>query len=102
MKRDLLLWLGITPNYRGFRLILDALAILQACPDTPLLLTKEVYPCIAKQHCMSVQAVERDIRTAVSRAWSREPAAFAALFGPYAQKKPTASQFLTLLAEITR
>lgn len=102
MTCDLLLWLGITPNYRGFHLILDALEILQAHPGAPLLLTKEVYPRIAKQRRMSSQAVERDIRTAISRAWSREPAAFAALFSPYAKKKPTASQLLALLAEITR
>ena len=93
---------GITPNYRGFHLILDALEILQAHPGAPLLLTKEVYPRIAKQRRMSSQAVERDIRTAISRAWSREPAAFAALFSPYAKKKPTASQLLALLVEITR
>ena len=55
MTCDLLLWLGITPNYRGFHLILDALEILQAHPGTPLLLTKEVYPRIAKQRRIAVR-----------------------------------------------
>lgn len=102
MKRELLFRLGITPNYRGFHLILDVLAILQAQPEAPLMLTKNVYPCVARQRRMSAQAVERDIRTAVSRAWNREPAAFASLFGPCARQKPTASQFFAMLTEIMR
>ncbi len=66
-------------------------------PQYLLLVTKWLYPEVAKHYGTTWKCVERDIRTAVNVAWRTNPE----LLGELAQRilpcKPKPSQFLAIL-----
>ena len=76
--QDILRSLGITRCYKGFKH--TEYAICLAIQDESRLeaITKEIYMETAAHFECNWTAVERNIRTAVSRAWSVAPAAGAA------------------------
>ena len=71
---NLLYHLGITANYTGFRYIAYAVALCVTQPERLQLVTKRVYPEVAKQYGTNWKAVERNIR-AVNRREHLPPAA---------------------------
>lgn len=93
----LLLCLGITPNYKAYPFLLTALELLQAEPDAILLVTKQLYPAVAGRHGTNWRVVERDLRTAVTLVWRRNPDLLRSMAGYPLVQKPTVSQFLAIL-----
>ena len=67
--------LGATANYTGFSYLVRALQLCAEEPERLLLVTKWLYPDVAKQYGTNWKAVERNIRT-VGRDWEFKPAAF--------------------------
>ncbi|MCI9479680.1 MAG: hypothetical protein HFI21_11815 [Lachnospiraceae bacterium] len=61
---DLLYSLGVTANYTGFFHMASAIALCREQPGRLLLVTKCLYPEVAKQYNTNWKAVERNIRTA--------------------------------------
>ena len=59
----LLYRLGATANYTGFSYLVRALQLCAEEPERLLLVTKWLYPDVAKQYGTNWKAVERDIRT---------------------------------------
>ena len=55
--------LGATANYTGFSYLVRALQLCAEEPERLLLVTKWLYPDVAKQYGTKWKAVERDIRT---------------------------------------
>lgn len=81
-------------------------AIIMMISDSSLQLTKDIYPYIAKRFQTSDAAVERAIRTAISRAWDggnfmRQDEIFADVVGRD-RGKPTNLQFITATAEFLK
>ena len=72
--------LGATANYTGFSYLVRALQLCAEEPERLLLVTKWLYPDVAKQYGTNWKAVERNIRTpgtlpkAVYGATARNPA----------------------------
>ena len=97
-RREKLIQLGITPNYIGFYQVLYALELARREPDALLLVTKRLYPAVAKEFGTTWKAVERNIRFAVSMAWSRNPDFLSRLAKYSVTEKPRAAQFLAILA----
>ena len=93
-----LICLGITPNYVGFRQTSSAVGLVQQEPELLFLVTKRVYPSVAKQFGTSWKAVERNIRSVISIAWERNPDLLREMAGYHLDAKPTASQFIAILA----
>ncbi|WP_317380607.1 sporulation initiation factor Spo0A C-terminal domain-containing protein [uncultured Intestinimonas sp.] len=62
---SILFQLGITPNYAGFHQMLTALEIVEANPETLTLVTKWLYPAVAKRHQTNWKQVERNLRIIV-------------------------------------
>ena len=91
--------LGITPNYIGFHQILSAVELAYHDIDALFSVTKTLYPAIAKEYGTTWKAVERNIRSAVSIAWARNPALLQALAGYPLKSKPTAAQFIAILID---
>ena len=60
---DLLYRLGATENYTGFFHMAYAVWLCVEQPDRLLLVTKWLYPEVAKQYRTNWKAVERNIRT---------------------------------------
>lgn len=95
---DLLRKLGVTSNYKGFSYAAYAAALCAERPDLLLLVTKDLYPAVARQYRTTWQAVERNIRTVVGVAWRRNPAQLERMADTLLAERPVSAQFLAIVA----
>lgn len=95
---ELLHGLGITANYGGYYYTAYAVLLAQQQPDRLLLVTKWLYPDIARQYKTTWQCVERNIRTVISLAWQRNQTLLEDLMGRPLVKRPNVGQFIAMLA----
>ncbi len=93
----LLTSLGITSNYNGYYYISQALLLTSSGMENLLLVTKRLYPHIAKLHNTSSKNVERNIRHAVDVAWKTNPELLCRLAGRTLACRPTSGEFLAIL-----
>ena len=91
--------LGITSNYIGFRQTVLAVELVRQEPDLIFLVTKGLYPAVAKEYQTSWKAVERNIRSVITMAWNRNPQLIQDLAGYSMDEKPTAAQFIAILVD---
>ena len=95
--------LCITPNYVGYKYLIDSVEIILSKQEENLSLTKLIYPVIAKKYNVSACSVERSIRTAINSSWDKIPdTALIKYFGIYAvtpEFKPSNSRFIYGVAE---
>lgn len=98
--RRILRELGITANYTGYYQIIWAVEL--ACQDSEFLaqMIKKIYCHVAERSCSSWKAVERNIRTVVTKAWENNPDLLRRLVGEELYRPPTNSVFLSILTEI--
>ncbi len=68
---DLLYSLGVSANYKGFFHTAYAVSLCMEQQDRLLLVTKWLYPDVAKKYGTNWKAVERNIRTVSTIAWKR-------------------------------
>ena len=99
---DMLCRLGATANYRGFSYTAYAVLLCVQQQDRLLLVTKWLYPDVAKRYGTNWKAVERNIRTVAGIAWLRNPELLERLAGCRLDRKPTASRFIAILAAYLR
>lgn len=95
---NLLMRLGVTPNYRGFLYTAYALQLSIADGQRLLLITKHIYPAVARHYRTTWNSVERDIRTVIDIVWKRNPALLNQLAGYEMNRRPSVSQFLAILS----
>ena len=94
---DILLRLGITANYRGYFYLISAVELCLADRENLHLVTKYVYPKVAKLYHTNWQAVERNIRTVGKLAWTHHRAFLEELArGPLGQR-PGNAKLLAIL-----
>ena len=91
--------LGITANYEGFFHAAYSVALARQQPERLLLVTKWLYPEVAKKYGTTWQCVERNIRTIVALAWTRNPEYLQQLAGYPMIQKPRAGQFISILTD---
>ena len=91
----------ITRCYKGFKH--TEYAICLAIQDESRLeaITKEIYMETAAHFECNWTAVERNIRTAVSRAWSVNPDLLCQMAGYPLEAEPTSSQFIEIISSYT-
>ena len=98
--------LGMTCDIKGYRYVRTAITMLYEDSNLFGLITKELYPMVAKAHKTTSSRVERAIRHAIERTWLKGNIDFIhELFSYtvcYIKGKPTNSQFIALLAEKLR
>ena len=94
---DLLYRLGISANYTGFFQTARAVELCRAEPERLLLVTKRVYPEVARRCGTSWSAVERNIRTACGLAWKNNRDLLEELAHKPLPQKPRNAQFLAIL-----
>ena len=94
---DLLYRLGISAHYTGFFQTACAVELCQAEPERLLLITKRVYPEVARLCKTSWSAVERNIRTVCGIAWKHNRCLMEQLAHKSLPQKPYNTQFLTIL-----
>ena len=95
---DLLYRLGATANYLGFFYVVHAVRLSVEDPSRLMLVTKWLYPDIARHYGTNWRAVERDIRTVISTVWRLQPELLSAIAGAQIAEKPGPSRFLSILA----
>lgn len=94
----LLYRLGLTANYTGFFHASYAVYLAAQQPNRLLLVTKWLYPEVAKHYATTRKCVERNIRTAVDIVWASNPELLETLARHPLSQKPGASKFLSILA----
>lgn len=94
---DLLYRLGVTANYTGFFYTACAIALCVEQPDRLLLVTKWLYPEVAKQYGTNWKAVERNIRTAGCMIWRKNRPLLEQLARRTLEEKPRTAQLLAIL-----
>lgn len=93
------LWeLGVTENYIGYHYTSYAVYCSIEQPGCLLLVTKWLYPSIAKKYGTSSAAVERNIRTILDMVWRKNKDTLEQIARHKLDKKPTATQFISILA----
>ena len=94
---DLLCLLGVSANYTGFFQTACAVELCRSEPERLLLVTKSVYPEVARRCGTSWRAVERNIRTVCGVAWENNLHLLEQLADRQLPQKPRNAQFLTIL-----
>ena len=92
-----LIYLGITPNYRGYDYIVLAMQLVFENPERLQYVTKELYPVIAEKYNTDWRAVEHSIRITISRSWERDSALFAKILGAWVTERPAVGRILAVL-----
>lgn len=95
--QNILIQLGITPNYTSFYQLNFALELACQDPDSLLLITKLLYPAVAKEFNTTWKAVEHNFRSAINMAWSRNPSLISQIAGYPLPAKPKTAQFIAIL-----
>lgn len=95
---DLLYRLGATANYTGFFHTAYAVSLCMEQPDRLLLVTKWLYPEVAKQYGANWKAVERNIRTVSCIIWREGRPLLEELAHRHLEQKPRNAQMLAILA----
>ena len=74
-----------------------AVALCAEQPDRLLMVTKWLYPEVAKRYGTNWKAVERNIRTSIRIVWSKNPHKLQQLTGCPISSRPTAAHFIAIL-----
>ena len=97
--KDLIKILGIMPKVKGYYYINDAIEMIREHGDTPILITKDIYPRIAIKYNTSTQCVEHAIRTSINRAWINNRKVINRIAGYPLHFKPSNKEFLLMLVD---
>lgn len=95
---DLLFTLGVHGDYTGFFYAAYAVYLSARQPERLLLVTKWLYPEVAKHYGTTWHCVERDIRTVIDVVWRKNRSCLESLAGRPLFQKPQAKQFLSILS----
>lgn len=97
---NLLYQLGITANYTGFFHTACAVSMCMEQPDRLLLVTKWLYPEVAKQYHTNWKTVERNIRTVNRIIWQKNRPLLEELAHRQLEQKPRNAQLLSILVSL--
>ena len=89
--------IGLTPNYKGYRQLTQALQIAVEEPEALEAVTKWLYPAVARKCGTNWRTVERNIRTMIGIAWQTAPEQLESLSGCALEGRPRPAQFLAFL-----
>ena len=90
--------LGVTANYTGFFQTSYAVYLAVKRPESLLMVTKWLYPEVARHFNTTWRSVERNIRTVLSIVWDLGRVRLEELAHCTLTRKPTASKFLAILS----
>lgn len=94
---ELLHQLGISANYTGFAHTAYALSLCMERQERLQLVTKWLYPDVARKYGTNWKTVERNIRTVSALAWERNRPLLEALAGRPLTKRLCSAEFLAVL-----
>ncbi len=89
--------LGICPHYTGYREMHLAIRLTMEDPARLTALVRRVYAPVGQETGKSWTAVERNLRTAIGRAWDANPEYMAEVAGRPLAHKPETGEFLAMM-----
>lgn len=89
--------LGLSANYKRLLYAAYAVTLCMQQQERLLLVTKWLYPDVARHYGTSWKAVERNIRTVSAVAWERNRALIETLAQRHIERCPCPVEFLALL-----
>lgn len=95
---SLLYQLGASATSTSFFQTAYAVRLAVEQPQTLLLVTKWLYPEVARQYRTNWKAVERNIRRLVAAVWNKHPDLLCEIARRPLLHAPTVTQFLSILA----
>lgn len=95
--RNILYNLGITPKYVGFFHTSYAISLTIQQPERLSLITKWLYPDVARHYHTSCCNVEKNIRLTAARAWKLHSVILDYFARRHLDHRPTNSEFLSIL-----
>lgn len=95
--KSLLNALGLPSNYAGYGCIAQAVDIACDDPQALTLVSKRLYPEVARRCDSTPTAVERNIRTVIAVLWETSPGRLQQLTQFPVQEKPPPAQFIAIL-----
>ena len=95
--RSLLRRLGVTEHYAGFSCTVCAVQLSLEDPARLRLITKRIYPDVARRCHTTSQRVERNIRTVSGTAWDKNRPLLLELAGFPLARRPNNASFLAIL-----
>jgi len=97
--KSTLLHLGIMPHRVSSKCITDALLIYMYCPEPNPMLTKVIYPEVAKKHGLNNSSVEKNIRNAISRIQKNNTGIYNEIFSYSTKGSITNGEFLSVMSD---
>ena len=94
--------LGLLPSSVCYFYMAEALRLSLREPDRLLLVTKHVYPDVARCFDTNWKCVERGLRRATNVAWNTAPEKLSELAHRHLTEKPSVSELLSLLTSYLR
>lgn len=95
--------LCVSPRYTGYNYIREAVKLAALGEGAVKGVSKQIYPDVASKLGVTASGVERNIRTAIHKAWEKaDPFVKVEMFGTYALTEdwvPTNSEFIYIIAE---
>lgn len=95
---DLLRKFNVTSKYRGYFQVIEATMMYVENTESYLMITKEVYPAVAKKLNDNPINIERNIRLVIKRCWENNQALLRSIANYPLPKRPSNSEFLDILA----
>ena len=95
---DIMKEAGITPNYRGYGYIIEAIKITSENPKE-IKLHGYVYPKVAKVFNTMPDRIERCVRHCANLTWEKNPDFCKKILGERITRKPTNSEFITAILQ---
>ena len=93
-----LIGLGATMRYRGYNQAICAAELAITDTENLTLISKRIYPTVAKLYGAPQYVVERNIRTLIDVIWKTNPDGLCLIAGCPLPRKPTVSDFISILA----
>ena len=95
---DLLFQLGVNACYSGFFHAAHAIRLAREDPCRMILVTKWLYPEVAKAYGTNWRAIERNIRLTIRAVWRANPDLLCDMAMHRLYSRPTPTEFISICA----
>lgn len=89
--------LGATSTHRGFYFLADAIYTKMYHQNKSTMITKDIYPYVARKYETTNMNVERCIRIVINACWTKNKDGFEEIAGYPLNHKPTNSEFIDMV-----
>ncbi len=91
--------LGISTKYKGYRMLASAIGIAVENEEAILLVTKLIYPEVARRFGVSGANVDKNIRVAIAAFWNNgNRELYNKIVGYQITRKPSNAEFIAAIA----